>query len=483
MNNFGDKNRKQLEEQFRSKFENAQFSPPAHLWEQIDAALDAKPWYKRPLFYWTSGLVAVLLLLVMFWFTLVYENTTSSDAMLADKNKVENNPQNTEKGLTDISSNTISNNNNNEQNNTNAEENTVLNHQEKIKDTNTDIISATPNSKGTNVVTIKSSPSTHNITDKDKNNIAISVVLGGENKDNNENKEVASSNEIAKVTDLEILVLNTYPLDEFVPFAEPFFEMDVVIEKDSTLENAVANSNMPSNIVKKSSGIAITLGANYTQGIYQPSFRRDSLYNGLSVIGAYRDNLADTLPQTNIRGNYTQTGLDIALQFGKNRRWSLNTGLAKGKASYSFGSTNYILIDPTPQGINTKEFSNNQVEVNYEWLQVPIAVGYQFGDTRAKKFSGFAQLGTAIEYLNSYSYTSAAPEFVYALGTHRTINTNVWTQAGINYHITNRWLVWAGGTYKSSLSSLINEEGLTFSSQTYGWQVGTRFTVFSFKKK
>ena len=118
MNNFGNNNRKQLdkqfEQQFKNKFQNAQFAPPAHLWEQIDAALDAKPWYKRPLFYWTSGLVAALLLVVMFCFTLVYDNSTTpsnNDFVNADKNKIENR---IDKGIKDRNIDNSSTNNNTE---------------------------------------------------------------------------------------------------------------------------------------------------------------------------------------------------------------------------------------------------------------------------------------------------------------------------------------------------------------------------------
>ncbi|WP_291724665.1 outer membrane beta-barrel protein [Bernardetia sp.] len=476
MNNFGNKNRKQLEEQFRSKFENAQFIPPAHLWEQIDAALDEKPWYKRPLFYWTSGLVAALLLVVMFWFTLVYENNDKpSNTIITDKDNIENSIQHSEKIVTDKN---IVNTDKVLEENSITESNPETHPIHKEHKQNDKIVK---NTKSNSTYTDTNSTSDKNNT----SDIAVSVIVRDKKKDNvtdtNLSDEVETNTEINSFT---VLALKEYPLDEFVPFANPLFEMDIFIEEDSTAENAVADTTLPNEETKKTSGIAITLGANYTQGIYQPSFRRDSLYNGLSVIGTYSNNLADTLPQTNISGTYSQMGFDVALQFGKNRRWSLNTGLATGKATYSFGSTNYVRINADlTDTLNLREIPNNQVEVNYEWLQVPIAVGYQFGETRAKKFSGFAQLGTAIEYLNSYSYTSADPDFTYALGTHRIINTNVWTQVGINYHVTNRWAIWAGGTYKSSLSSLINEDGVTFSSQAYGWQVGTRFTVFSSKKK
>lgn len=476
MNNFGDKNRKQLEEQFRSRFENAQFSPPAHLWEQIDAALDEKPWYKRPLFYWTSGLVAALLLVVMFWFTMAYDNAGNSTegTYVTDKNNIEN------KDFTKTPSN-IPNVENKDIRNLPTPNETATNSTSEQKTQQTAASNAEGISDNPSINSNKNTINSNVDKDKKKTDLAIAVVW----TDNTKNKKTDTilSDETEQTTALETLTSKKYPLDEFVFFKEFSLETEIPIEEDSTSKTATADNTTSQEDLKKASGIAINVGINHTQGIYQPSFRRDSLYTGLTIIDAYSSNLADTLPQTKISGNYQQTGFDVALQFGKNRRWSLNTGLAIGKANYSFGSTNYVLIDPTPQGINLKEFPNNQVEVNYEWLQIPIALGYQFGETRAKSFTGFAQLGTAIELLRSYSYVSADPRFTYALGNHRTINTQVWTQVGINYHITNRWTVWGGGTYKSSLSSLINEEGVTFSSQAYGWQVGTRFILFSSKKK
>lgn len=478
MNNFGNNNRKQLEEQFKNKFENAQFSPPAHLWEQIDAALDEKPWYKRPLFYWTSGLVAALLLVIMFWFTLVYEGSNSSSTndtvVNTNKNKVENTIQNKENRDNSINKNNfdVQTPNQTEVEKNNVEINSVQEN-EAVANSNTKPTTSNSSNKATN--------STAN-TAKNNTDIAISIPLNKENKNEaQENIETTANTEkTAEATKLELELTEIKDIDwsKYLPVGNPYFEKIVVLKVDSTNETTTQNTETPIEEAKKSSGIALTFGINHTQGVYQPTFRTDSLYSGLTVIGAYTSNLADTLPQINISGTYQQTGFDVALQFGKNQRWSLNTGLGMGKANYSFGSTNYIIISDIA-GNNLKAFPNNQVQVSYEWVQLPIAIGYQFGETKAKKFSGFAQLGTAIEFLNSYSYTSANPDFAYAIGNHRTTNTNVWTQVGINYHITNRLTLWGGGTYKSSLSSLINENGVTFSSQAYGWQVGTRFTIFN----
>ncbi|WP_375559171.1 outer membrane beta-barrel protein [Bernardetia sp. OM2101] len=474
MNNIGNNNRKQLEEQFKNKFENAQFTPPAHLWEQIDAALDAKPWYKRPLFYWTSGLVAALLLVVMFWFTMFYEDTnTSSNNDVVNSDKIEN----TQNGINNIENNT-------ELNNTisNSVQENKLNNSD-TKSSNSNFSNADTSDK--NVPSIDNNPTTN--TDKNSD-VAISIILNTKDK-NKKDKNIdlqtdSNSDETIIETNTDLVLIDFKEIDwsKYLPIGNPYFEQEeLLIKIDSTNETVANNQNSknPAEDSKKPSGIALTVGINHTQGIYKPSFRRDSLYSGLTVIEAYSSNLADTLPQMNIQGTYQQTGFDVALAFGKNKRWSLNTGLGMGKANYSFGSTNYVRINvDLTAPINLREFPNNQVEVKYEWIQIPIAIGYQIGESRAKKFSGFAQLGTAIEFLNSYSYTSADPDFTYAIGTHRTTNTQVWTQAGVNYHITNRWTLWGGGTYKSSLSSLINENGVTFSSQAYGWQVGTRFTIF-----
>ena len=495
MNNFGNDNRKQLgsqfEEQFKNKFKNAQFSPPAHLWEQIDAALEAKPWYRRPLFYWTSGLVASLLLVVMFWFTLVYDNSavpSTTDIVNVDatnkinKNEVENTVNENVDSETNYSSSqggirTIQ--TPNDAGFNNIEVNPVQENELVVRDITT-LVNKDKNKNKTN------QEKTNNV-DADK---AISVVLNnGEDKSREKEKNVetvATSNTAITETTIILEPLTFKEMDwaNYLPIGNPYFEKEVFVKLDTTNETSTDNKNGQALIEdsKKSSGIAIAFGINYTQGIYRPTFRRDSIYTGLTVIGANSYNLADTLPQINISGNYQQSGFDVALQFGKNGRWSLNTGLGRGKANYSFGSTNYTLVGGGIQGQNQVPHYDNQVTVKYEWLQVPIAIGYQFGESRAKRFSGFAQLGTAIEFLSSYSYTSADPTFTYALGSHRTTNTQVWTQAGINYHITNRWTLWGGGTYKSSLSSLINEDGVTFSSQAYGWQVGTRFTVFRTRK-
>lgn len=476
MNNFGNNNRKQLDEkfeqQFKNKFENAQFAPPAHLWEQIDAALDAKPWYKRPLFYWTSGLVAALLLVVMFWCTVVYDgaNVPSNEKMV-DSNKIENH-------INKNIANSSSTNSEESQHISQTKSNTnTINTVEKNEVV---INSETKNSSSSNT-NKNSASSNQNNTEKENSDVAISIVVKNTIKDTDSQKDTNSSTEIIAETSIKIDLFELKEIDfsKYLPLGNPYVESTIVIEFDST-NQAIAttqNNQNPIEDTKKSSGIAVTFGINHTQGIYKPSFRTDSIHSGLTVIGASRFNLADTLPQMNISGSYQQTGFDVALAFGKNQRWSLNTGLAMGKATYSFGSTNYIIV-PDIAGNNLTAYPNNQVEVNYEWLQIPIAIGYQFGESRAKKFSGFAQLGTAIEFLSSYSYTSANPRFTYALGEHRTTNTNVWTQVGVNYHLTNRWTLWGGGTYKSSLSSLINENGVTFSSQAYGWQVGTRFTIF-----
>ncbi len=488
MNNFGTNNRKQLEEQFKNKFENAQFSPPAHLWEQIDAALDAKPWYKRPLFYWTSGLVAALLLVVMFWFTLVYDNSnTPSNNDVANSDKIENTQNNIDNNTENSSSSknegirTIQ-----TPNDTafgNVEANNPTQKTERVSKSDTKKIHSNSSHKNNSDKNSTFSQNTSTNTSKENTDVAISISLNDKNKNKNEDLDTNNNLDdvIAEANDtLELVVLKEIDWSKYLPVGNPYFEKEVILKMDSTNEAIASNqeSENPTENIKKSSGIAITFGINHTQGVYKPSFRTDSLYSGLTVIEAYNSNLADTLPQMNIGGTYQQTGFDVALQFGKNQHWSLNIGVGMGKANYSFGSTNYTLVGGGIQGDQIVPHYNTQVEVNYEWMQVPIAIGYQFGRSKAKKFSGFAQLGTAIEFLTSYSYTSADPQFTYALGTHRTTNTHVWTQAGVNYHITNRWTLWGGGTYKSSLSSLINENGVTFSSQAYGWQVGTRFTIF-----
>ncbi len=487
MNNFGNNNRKQLdgkfEQQFKNKFENAQFAPPAHLWEQIDAALDAKPWYKRPLFYRTSGLVAALLLVVMFWFTVVYDNsTTPSNNEIVNTDKIENRIDDGSKDKnTDNSSSTneetgtIQTPSNDNKEVTNSETNQVQKNEFVTTSDKNSISSKTNNVDN----------STSN-TSKDDSDVAISIVTTNTKDKKDKNKDLATTATDKVVTEttttLEFIVFKEIDWSKYLPVGNPYFEQEEIFIKVDSTNEAIANNKgkNPTEESKKSSGIALTFGINHTQGIYKPTFRTDSIHDGLKVIGAYRFNLADTLPQMNISGTYQQTGFDVALAFGKNQRWSFNTGVGMGKANYSFGSTNYIpYVSPDiPLGDSLIMLPINQVEVNYEWLQVPIAIGYQFGESRAKKFSGFAQLGTAIEFLRSYSYTSADPRFTYALGEHRTTNTHVWTQVGVNYHVTNRWTLWGGGTYKSSLSSLINENGVTFSSQAYGWQVGTRFTIF-----
>lgn len=479
MNN-GNNNRKQLdgklEQQFKNKFENAQFTPPAHLWEQIDAALDAKPWYKRPLFYWTSGLVAALLLVVMFWFTLVYDNEhTPSSNDIVNSDKIEN----TQNGINNIENNTELN-------------NTISNSVQENKLNNSDTKSSNSNFSNTdtsdkNVPSIDNNPTTN--TDKNSD-VAISIIVNKNTdlpKDSNSDEAIAETNSKIENTDLELIAFKEIDWSKYLPIGNPYFEQEELILKLDSTNEAIANNQNnknPAENIKKSSGVALTFGVNHTQGIYKPTFRTDSIHSGFTVIEAYSSNLADTLPQINISGTYQQTGFDVALAFGKNKRWSFNTGLGMGKAAYSFGSSNTIRFRGSNDSLTPNDqlpliqLPVNQVEVNYEWIQIPIAIGYQFGESRAKKFSGFVQLGTAIEFLNSYSYTSADPDFTYAIGTHRTTNTQVWTQAGVNYHITNRWTLWGGGTYKSSLSSLINENGVTFSSQAYGWQVGTRFTIF-----
>ncbi len=481
MNNFGNNNRKQLEEQFKSKFENAQFAPPAHLWEQIDAALDAKPWYKRPLFYWTSGLVAALLLVVMFWFTLVYENPNTSlenTIVDSDKNKIENSIDRNNQKNKEI--HTIQTPNKN---------NFAVTENNSIQDN--DIINSNINSKNSDTNTpnfIDNSTTTQN----KNSDVSISVIIKNDDRNtdrnNDKNKEQTNTDltkNILAIENTNITIIDFKEIDwtKYLPVGNPYFQQEIIVKVDSTNETIADNKNNQNSTqdLKKSSGIALTFGINHTQGIYKPTFRTDSLHSGLTVIEAYSSNLADTLPQMNISGNYQQTGFDIALAFGKNNRWSINTGLGIGKANYAFNSTNYKQ-DTVFLGNDLIEFPNNKVEVNYEWTQIPIAIGYQFGESRAKKFSGFAQLGTAIEFLNNHSYISADPQFNYAIGTHQTTNTHVWTQVGINYHITNHFMLWGGGTYKSSLSSLINENGVTFSSQAYGWQVGTRFVIFKNKK-
>ena len=491
MNNFGNNNRKQLDEkfeqQFKNKFENAQFTPPAHLWEQIDAALDAKPWYKRPLFYWTSGLVAALLLVVMFWFTVVYDNAnTASNNEIVDSNKIENRINSSTNGNANT---TVSTNKNID--NSSSSTNTEVNQKENSPVQKNGLV-AHSDTKTTNSTSFdldknsKVNSSTKN-TLKNNSDVVISATAKDkEIKTDINSDETITENNLVNSSEISTTLagIDFKEIDwsNYLPIGNPYFEQEVVVKIDSTNE-AIANNQNSQNSTEnvKKSGIAITFGVNHSQGTYQPSFRIDSLYSGLTIIEAYSSNLADTLPRININGTYQQTGFDVALQFGQNQRWSINTGLGIGKANYSFGSTNYTLFGGTDIPTDEKPLIphfNNQVEVNYEWVQVPIAIGYQFGETKAKKFSGFAQLGTAIEFLNSYSYTSADPNFTYTLGNHRTTNTNVWTQAGINYHITNRWTLWGGGTYKSSLSSLINENGVTFSSQSYGWQVGSRFTIF-----
>jgi len=503
MNNFGNNNRKQLgkqfEEQFKNKFENAQFTPPAHLWEQIDAALDAKPWYKRPLFYWTSGLVAALLLVVMFWFTLVYEGTnTPANTTIVNTDKIENTNSD------NINSDKSIDNNTNNSSSTNKGIRTI----QTPNDTGFNAIETDPvqekelvinsNTKTTNSNSITSDKNATYSNNKTENNLEnntekqnSSVITSTTIKDKEKNKESSKNNisnrvivDNTKNINTELITFKEIDWSKYLPIGNPYFEKEIIVKFDSTNQAIANNQNAIETIkdAKKSSGIAITFGINHTQGIYKPTFRTDSIYSGLTVIEAVKSNLAETLPQLSISGTYQQTGFDVALAFGKNKRWSINTGIGKGKATYSFGSTNYIRYVGSNIPVSRDSLIQlpiNQVEVNYDWLQVPIAIGYQFGETRAKKFSGFAQLGTAIEFLSSYSYTSANPNFTYAIGNHRTTNTQVWTQAGINFHITNRWAIWGGGTYKSSLSSLINENGVTFSSQAYGWQVGTRFTVFN----
>lgn len=488
MNN-GNINKKQLEkqfeQQFKNKFENAQFAPPAHLWEQIDAALDEKPWYKRPLFYWTSGLVAALLMVVMFWFTLVYDNSNSPSTIIAesDKNKIENTENNNDLGLSKNTNSSVSESQQPTNNNTESSDNTVNSFVEENKlvaNSDTKTIDS-----GKKVNSIDNSTTNQDTNLNNDSDVAISIIIKDKDKDNKTN---STSDKIISAENTALTVIDFKELDwsKYLPVGNPYFEQEISIKLDSTNEALANNQNSknPTEDTQKSSGIAITFGINHTQGIYKPSFRTDSIYTGLTVIEAETSNLADTLTQMNISGTYQQTGFDIALAFGKNKRWSLNTGLGIGKANYSFGSTNYIpfVSSDIPLGDSLIQLPVNQVEVNYEWTQIPIAIGYQFGESRAKKFSGFAQLGTAIELLSSYSYTSADPNFTYAIGTHRTTNTQVWTQVGINYHITNRLMLWGGGTYKSSLSSLINENGVTFSSQSYGWQVGTRFTIFNSRK-
>ncbi|MCC5944046.1 MAG: outer membrane beta-barrel protein [Bernardetiaceae bacterium] len=503
-------NKDNFEMQFRNAFEGKTQMPPAHLWQNIEAQIKPTPWYRTAGFYWLSGAVAVLLMLVMFYYTSIYEqqgeqNTNAHTELII----TEKNTNNTTKEKTPIIDHA---NKNNHSNNNKLEDNSLLKaqKQEQNPDKNSDAISivtetnkAQSNSNSQNnaytngeqqsSIILKSDEPTDKAKLQNTGSSNIQQQLDADDTQtqiSTTERKSTPVHKIDKVQDTPMSIQKLFDMtlgldvsDYEIP-APIFNAADVDSQVAKTSDKEADAEATEQTLNKADFKAAFFVGVSASMGSFTPNFAVNTSLplSPVQVYGAERSQIFDDMTDGGINGQIVGTGIDMGYQF--NRRFSIQSGLRIANANFSFTNTDIYQTFQSPTVPVSDDslvyIGNNSVSVQYQFISVPLAVAYEFGSRKKGRMGGALQLGTSMNFINQTGLQSQNPELRYELGEYRERFMSGFLGLSIHYNLTHNLSIDINGSYHTALGSMMQSEGVDALPESVNAGLGIRYY---FKRK
>lgn len=524
----GLENHNNFEEEWQKAFENASFSPPSDMWDRIERELDEKK--RRPFIFFMrpSGMVAGIaaaLIFVLGGVLFFNKNLSEKTVNVVQNNTIKNNIGKTTKQI-DL-----------EKNNAQNTEKQGLSTENQIPttlsaDTQNEVIALNNN--------IKSSKEVHFSSRKTAKNDLKTLYLSNEtvSKSLSETPVLSStfSSEVEKNFDknttqtFDNQQINTLPISDFSKNLTAdlktlkhkeyrYFGSRYTLKRekllfDSEIENApIIASNDSKFWVGLQSGVSpfdpnMKLGGLNVVAFQQAeAFAQSSNMPSSPSLGANPPMVSDkpagnvvvSQPQNAIKaGVGTNTGIAFGYKIAKKLNLESGIRYLRGNSTlqtntYAFqqnGYSNTFLADYLLQNSNsfTTKISNSNTVVadasqfgnRYEYLMIPMQLGYEIGITKNLGFNILAGVSADVflqnTITNDNSFLQEKSVINNSSQIYKPLNISGLGGVRATYLISKHWQATLGSSYQQSLFSGINSStALQMRLRLFGVNYGVNY--------
>ncbi len=499
-------NQNNFEEEWQRAFENASISPPSDMWDKIELELDRKK--RRPFLFFlrpagiATGMAAALLLVMggILIFNKNYQENTKDFSQNSTKTKQSTKPQiaQTEKSIIDKKSSETHSDLNNEQlaSTKNIAENvekliTKNKKTYKEKTSRNNEFSKTQNSNDVFEKTIAKAEF------KEENNISENKNVIAQNIDN---QIVTDKNEtvLANIVQNGIVEINALNSKKFVYYGSRYtlnrnklaFDVEAPeIEKPNTddskfwlgFQSGVSpfDPNMKLgglNTVAMQQADAFASAVNDVKG-------SSSAVSSPATAGNTTGKVAVSQPQNGIKSG-VGTNLGFAFGYKIAKKWNLESGIRylRGNSTlqsntYAFQQNGYVntfladyllqnsaksnyVLNGVQAPINTVVADASQFNNRYEYLMIPMQIGYEIGLSEKLGLNLLAGVSADVFLKNTIANDNTFVQEKNTInGSSKIYNPlNISALGGLraSYLLSKHWQANLGSSYQYSLFSGIN---------------------------
>ncbi len=177
------------------------------------------------------------------------------------------------------------------------------------------------------------------------------------------------------------------------------------------------------------------------------------------IVGQYAEASVIYNDLTDSLFNKNSVSLQIDGGYFIGRKWSIRSGLAFTRNSYSINSSAELILPPFLQGSAAKA---NSIEVNMQTLSVPLQLAY----VSEGKFGYQISAGIAGDFTSSHNINSRRVEGIeYTFGNYKPFNISGLAGVGLFYNITPHVGIHVDANYRRSLTSIYQSPHLQANPQ------------------
>jgi hypothetical protein len=506
-------NRNNFEDEWQRAFENASVSPPADMWDKIERELDRKK--RRPFIFFLrpSGIaagVAAALVLVLGGMWFLGKSNLTTETVIS-----QNIPQTKQSDATQSTQTVI------QADKNPAPSNDVLALAEANK------VGVLQNSTTKNRISIKGNP---NISDNVFENNSLATVAKVELKNNKEvalsipqkitqntyNQQVADNinNLITKTESKNTLVeLHTLQSKGFtyfgsrytlvrnkLAFAAEVNETEKIASNDSKFWLGIQSGVSPYDPNMKLGGLN-TYALEAADAFATASSASPSSPNlGSNPTGNKQGNVVVSQPQNAIKSGVSfNTGFAFGYKIAK--KWNIESGLRylRGNSTlnsntYAFQQSGYVntfFADYLLQNSSSKVYTSaapintvvadvSQFDNRYEYLMIPMQLGYEIGLSKKLGLNLLAGISADIflqnTITNDNSFVQEESIINNANKIYKPLNISGLGGMRASYLISKHWQASIGSSYQHALFSGINSStNLQMQPRMFGINYGVNY--------
>ncbi|GAB4186965.1 MAG: hypothetical protein OHK0057_36460 [Thermoflexibacter sp.] len=456
---------KNIEDLFRSAFENASLEPPhkEEMWTHIQSAVQKPPvslWRTKR--FRVSSIAASIALLIGLLYYSHQDNAVSS----ADKKANE----------AVVSSPLV--------------ENWVSSDEQTLREKNTSLEKGNENELKTeknNKVEKKQDSESDKKSDRNDNNIVLKSKSAKSNSNDVLKDELENENELSTL--LENIDNPTTPKEEKM-LAKTYLEVkEIVSIANPQIIIPFALDNQPVLQLVKVVPVVLQAGKeekaenewwigftgfynHYTPNIIVTSPDLPTSLLKFSTTRNFTDctNVAKAIRDDIQVSPSITMGIDIGKLVGKN--WFFRSGISFTNFRYSFNSP--ILEKPSTSSAQSRAIRYENVTSNTtSQIVIPVQFGYQ-SFSKSNLLDWFVAGGFTSDILLNNSLTPTYSEVTYDFGTYKSLNISFTGSAGLLYHVTPKFSTLLELNYRRTTSSVYDSPNLTSQPHWIGVGLGAR---------